>query len=105
VGDTTFGVRIGTWQSNLGEFKIISHPLIEGATYDGYAYAVDFARQAVRYKYLAGDGPGGGRDTHVMTNRQETDRDGKKDEILTECGFQVGLPETGGKVTGVTGSA
>jgi Family of unknown function (DUF5309) len=105
VGDDTFGVHIGMWQTNLGELKIISHPLIEGATYDGYGFAVDFKVQAVGYRYLAGDGPGGGRDTHVKRNIQEPDRDGQKDEILTECGFRVGLPQTGGVVYGVTGAS
>lgn len=105
VGDDTFGVKVLTWQTNLGEVKIVPHRLLDDAGYTGTAIAVDFASQALKYRYLNGDGPGGARDTHVVTDREESDRDGKKDEIITECGLQVGLPETGGVVTGVTGAS
>ena len=105
VGDETFGVRIKHWLDANGELQIVSHPLLEGDVYGGVAIAVDFKAQAIRYKYLAGDGPGGSRDTHVRANVQEPGRDGRADEILAECGFQIGLPETGGVVTGVTSAA
>jgi hypothetical protein len=103
VGDDTFGVKILTYQTNLGELKIVPHRLLDDAGYTGVGIAVDFASQALGYRYLNGNGPGGARDTHVLLNRQESDRDGEKDEILTECGLRVGMPETGGVVTGVTG--
>jgi hypothetical protein len=67
--------------------------------------ALDFKAQAVGYRYLAGDGPGGGRDTQVQTNVEEPGRDGRRDQILAECGFRYSLPETGGVVTGVTSAA
>lgn len=105
VGDETFGVRIMHWLDPNGELQIVSHPLLEGAVYQGYGIAVDFAAGAIRFKYLAGDGPGGARDTHVETNVQEPGRDGKRDQILCEGGWQIGSPETGGVVTGVTASA
>jgi Family of unknown function (DUF5309) len=104
VGDDTFGVKILTYQTNLGELKIVPHRLLDDAGYTGYGIAVDFKAQALGYRYLNGNGPGGARDTHVLPNRQEEDRDGQKDEILTECGLRCGLPETGGVVTGVTAS-
>jgi hypothetical protein len=100
-GADSFGVGIKTWQSTHGEFKVVVHNMLEGAVYGGYAIAVDFKSQALAYRYLNGDGPGGARDTHVMTNREESDRDGKKDEILSECGLQVGLPKAGGVATGI----
>lgn len=103
VGDTIFGVKVLTFQTNLGELKIVPHRMLDDAGYSGYGIAVDFDSQALAYRYLNGEGPGGGRDTHALTNRQENDRDGRKDEILTECGLRCGLPETGGVVTGVTG--
>lgn len=102
-GDDTFGVKILTFQTNLGELKIVPHRMLDDAGYSGTGIAVDFASQSLAYRYLDGDGPGGARDTHVLTNRQESDRDGQKDEIITECGLRVALPETGGVVTGVTG--
>lgn len=106
VGDETFGVAIKQWQSVNGTINIIPHPLFEGsAQLDGLAVALDFKTQAVGYRYLAGDGPGGGRDTHLQANVEEPGRDGRRDQILAECGFRFGLPETGGIVTGVTAAA
>jgi len=105
VGDDTFGVKIQLWQSNLGEFQIVHHKLLDRAGYSDTAIAVDFGQEALSYKYLNGDGPGGGRDTHVLPHREEEDRDGQKDEILTEAGLRVGLPETGGVVTGATSAS
>jgi hypothetical protein len=106
VGDETFGVSIKQWQSVNGTINIIPHPLFEGSPeLDGLAVALDFKAQAVGYRYLAGDGPGGGRDTQVQTNVEEPGRDGRRDQILAECGFRYSLPETGGVVTGVTSAA
>jgi hypothetical protein len=42
------------------------------------------------------------RDTKLLPNRQPNDQDGRKDEFLTECGFQVKLQEAHGVLTGVT---
>jgi hypothetical protein len=106
VGDETFGVSIKQWMSINGTINIIPHPLFEGAPeLDGLGVALDFKTQAVGYRYLAGNGPGGGRDTHVQTNVEEPGRDGRRDQILAECGFRYALPETGGVVTGVTAAA
>jgi hypothetical protein len=55
----------------------------------------------VKYVYLGG-GPGGDRDTHKNENIQENDRDGRKDEFLTECGFKLGQEKKHGKLIGVT---
>ena len=103
VGAESFGVRVMEWISPHGVLKLVKHNLLEGAVYGGYAVAVDFDRQNIAYRYLNGDGPGGSRDTKLLTDRQESDRDGKLDELLTECGLQAGLPKTGGLLTGVTG--
>jgi Family of unknown function (DUF5309) len=103
VGADTYGVSIGKWQNALGTVNLVTHNMLEGAVWGGYAVGVDFKTQEIAYKYLNGNGPGESRDTHVLPNRQENDRDGRKDEILTECGLQVALPEAGGLLTGVTG--
>jgi hypothetical protein len=55
----------------------------------------------VKYVYLGG-GPGGDRDTHVRENIQENDRDGKKNELLTECGVVLGPGDKHGLLIGVT---
>ena len=105
VGDSTFGVRVQHWLDPNGELQLVSHPLMEGTIYGSMAIAVDFGAGAVKYRYLAGDGPGGARDTHVETNVEEPGRDGRRDQIIAECGFQFGQPETGGVVTGITSSS
>jgi hypothetical protein len=105
-GDETFGVSIKQWMSTNGTINIIPHPLFEGSPeLDGLGVALDFKTQAVGYRYLNGDGPGGSRDTHVQANVETPGRDGREDQILAECGFRFALPETGGVVTGVTGAS
>jgi hypothetical protein len=42
------------------------------------------------------------RDTKILTNRQPRDQDGRKDELLTECGCQVKMQQTFAVLTGVT---
>lgn len=102
VGDDTYGVKVMNWVSPHGEVKIVKHNLLEGTTYGGYAIALDLERQNIAYRYLAG-GPGGSRDTKLLVNRQTPDKDGQKDEYLTECGLQFGLPSLAGVLYGVTG--
>lgn len=103
TGATDYGVKVMNWVSAHGEVKLVSHWLLEGAVYGGYAIAVDFGASKTAYRYLHGtDAPGGSRDTKVYENRQAPDRDGRLDEIITECGLQAGLPKTGGVLYGVT---
>jgi hypothetical protein len=103
TGATTYGVKVGTFQSVHGEVNLIVHDLLEGEEYDGYAIAIDFSRGEVGYKYLDGNGPGGPRDTKLYTNRQAPDYDGLMDEWITECGLMFGQPQAHGVLTGVTG--
>ena len=51
----------------------------------------------VAYRPLVGNGKN--RDTHIITNVQGNDTDGRKDMILTEAGLEVSLPETHGVMT------
>ena len=46
----------------------------------------------VAYRPLVGNGHN--RDTHIMTNVQTPDEDSRKDQIITEAGLEVTLPET-----------
>ena len=92
VQDTVYGVKVMELVSAHGTVTLVRHNLLEGATYGGYAIALDL-----------GDGPGGTRDTALKTNRQENDRDGQKDEWLTEVGLQFPQPKRHGVLTGVTG--
>lgn len=105
-GSPTFGVSLKEWLDPNGRLALVSHPELEGSPeLDGLGIAVDLKAQALGYRYLAGEGPGGGRDTHVKTEVQEAGRDERRDQIIAECGLRVALPETGGVVTGVTSAA
>lgn len=100
--DKTYGLSVMNYVSPHGEFNIVKHNLLEVGVYTGYAIAIDFGAD-VAYRYLDGDGPGPSRDTKLLTDREETDRDGRKDEYLTECGLQLGETKRHGVLTGVTG--
>ena len=76
----------------------VYHPLLEGAKYGGYIVIVDL--DEVAYRYLANDSVS--RDTKLLPNRQENDRDGRKSEWLTECGGQWGQEKTHSLITGIT---
>ena len=52
--------------------------------------AVDMSN--VAYRPLAGNGIS--RDTFVETNIQDNSTDGRKDQIITEAGLEISLPET-----------
>lgn len=102
--DRTYGLSIMEYVCAHGTIKLIKHNLLEGATWGGYAVVCDMQKAAPGYRYLGGkDAPKGGRDTKLFANRQENDRDGQKDEIISECGFQFQQVKTGGVLTGVTG--
>lgn len=100
--DTTYGLNITKYMSAHGELSLVKHNMLEGAVWGGYAIAIDFAQAAPKWRPLGG-GPGGSRDTKLLTNRQENDRDGQKDEILTEGGYEFPQPKKGGVLTGVSG--
>jgi hypothetical protein len=102
VGDETYGVKVMNMVSAHGEVTLVKHNLLQGAIYGGYAIALDFAKGKLAYRFLNGSGPGGSRDTKLYTNRQTPDKDGRKDEWITEAGLQFGLPKVHGVLTGVT---
>jgi hypothetical protein len=102
--DTTYGLAIKQYMSPHGTLNLVKHNLLEGTVWGGYMIAVDFGQAAPQYRFLGGaNAPGGSRDTKVLTNRQAPDADGQKDEILTESGYEVKQPKTGGVMTGITG--
>lgn len=103
VEGNTYGVDVTQFQSVHGRVNIVVHDMLEGTVWGGYALALDFNNGNIKYRYLDGDGPGEARDTKVYTSREENDRDGRRDEIITEAGLQPGEPRTGGLLTGVTG--
>ena len=59
------------------------------------AVAIDLSN--VKYRPLAANGQN--RDTFVETNIQDNSTDGRKDQIITEAGLEVNLPETHAVIT------
>lgn len=99
-GDTTYGLAITDYVTPFGQLSVVYHPLFDDTTiYSGYAAVVDL--EALKKRFLAG-GIGGSRDTHIETDIQENDRDGRKDEVFSDVGLQIGQPQRHGYVYGIT---
>ena len=82
-------VPITSVQTAFGTFNFVAHPLFRGHAEDKCA-VIDLAN--VAYRPLVGNGLN--RDTFVETNIQDNSVDGPKDQIITECGLEIMLPET-----------
>jgi len=89
----SFGHNVTKINTVFGNLHIVQEPLLRGA-YSGYMALVDLKN--VAYRPLSGNGKN--RDTHIMTNVQANDMDGRKDLILTEAGLEISLPETHGLI-------
>lgn len=96
--DSTYGINIANFVTPFGNLNLVVHWLLEGQKYGGYLVILDM--DEVRYRYLSSEDEN--RDTSVLTNRQETDRDGRKHEYLTECGLEFGQEKKHGVITGIT---
>ena len=82
-------VPITAISTSFGTFNFVAHPLFRGHAED-IAVVIDMSN--VAYRCLQGNGIN--RDTFVETNIQDNSVDGRKDQIITECGLEVMLPET-----------
>lgn len=76
-------------QTAFGTFNFVAHPLFRNQSEDLCA-VIDMAN--IKYRPLVGNGLS--RDTYVETNIQDNSIDGRKDQIITECGLELLLPET-----------
>lgn len=85
----SFGHELLKVSTIFGSAYFTEEPLFRGL-YEDYCVAVDLRN--VAYRPLVGNGIS--RDTHVITNVQNNDIDGRKDMILTESGLEINLPET-----------
>ena len=84
-----FGHMVTKVNTIFGNLHFVAEPLLRGP-WEDYAVAVD--TKNVAYRPLVGNGEN--RDTHIMTNIQGNDEDGRRDMILTEAGLEIQLPET-----------
>ena len=97
----TYGMAITEYISPFGKVMLANHNLMTNdslSDFDdiaGMIIGVDMANVEMRHMK--------GRISVRKENIQENDRDGRKDEYLSEAGLQVGLEKTHGKLTGITG--
>jgi len=82
-------IDITSIKTSWGSLNFVAHPLFRGDMEDK-AVCIDLSNVSMRP--LSGNGIS--RDTFVETNIQENDIDGRKDQIITEAGLEVMLPET-----------
>lgn len=96
-----FGMALEEYISPFGKVVIANHNLMTNddlQDFDGLAgtgLAVDISNVEMRHME--------GRVTKRNENIQANDRDGRRDEYLTEAGLQVGLEKTHGELNGITG--
>jgi hypothetical protein len=84
-----FGHNVMRVNTVFGDLHFVQEPLLRGAT-ENYSIMIDMKN--VKYRPLAANGVS--RDTHIITNVQNNNVDGRKDIILTEAGLEIALPET-----------
>ena len=83
------GVQVTKVSTLYGTLNFVMEPLLRGP-WANHAIVIDLKN--VAYRPLVGNGVN--RDTHIMTNIQLAETDGRKDMILTEAGLEISLSET-----------
>jgi hypothetical protein len=79
---TSYGQKMSEWITPYGTLQVIQHPLFsENATFHTWGIVID--PKFVVYRYLRG------RDTDYKENRQNPGDDARKDEWLTEAGYEL----------------
>jgi hypothetical protein len=84
-----FGHSVTKVNTIFGNLHFVAEPLLRGP-WEDYCIAVDMAQ--VAYRPLSGNGVS--RDTFIETNVQNPGIDGRQDQIITESGLEISLPET-----------
>ena len=84
-----FGHQVTMVNTIFGNLHFVAEPLLRGP-WENYCVAVDMKN--VAYRPLVGNGIS--RDTFIETNIQGNDEDGRRDQIITEAGLEISLPET-----------
>ena len=93
---TVYGVKIVDIVSPHGVLHVATDwSLADSSKFSGYALGLDLDQ--LRYRYLRN------RDTALYKNREENDRDGSKEEYISECGLQFGLEKSHFVLSGITG--
>ena len=84
-----FGHQVTVVNTIFGNLHFVAEPLLRGP-WEDYCVAVDLSN--VAYRPLVGNGVS--RDTFIETNVQNPGIDGRQDQIITEAGLEISLPET-----------
>lgn len=84
-----FGHQVTMVNTIFGNLHFVAEPLLRGP-WENYCVAVDMKN--VAYRPLVGNGIS--RDTFVETNVQDNGVDGRQDQVITEAGLEISLPET-----------
>ena len=84
-----FGHQVTVVNTIFGNLHFVAEPLLRGP-WEDYAVCVDLSN--VAYRPLSGNGIT--RDTFIETNVQSPGVDGRQDQIITEAGLEISLPET-----------
>lgn len=95
---STYGLNVRQFVSPHGTINVVTHWLLEGTTYGGYAALLDLSQ--VRKRVLANRR--GSRDTHVLDGIQAPDADTMKSEYLTESGLEFGNEKKHALIVNVT---
>ena len=85
----SFGHQVTVVNTIFGNLHFVAEPLLRGI-WENYCVAVDLKN--VAYRPLVGNG--NSRDTFIETNVQDNGVDGRQDQIITEAGLEIQLPET-----------
>ena len=84
-----FGHQVTMVNTIFGNLHFVQEPLLRGL-FEDYCVAIDMKN--VAYRPLSGNGIS--RDTFIETNVQDNGVDGRQDQIITECGLEISVPET-----------
>ena len=84
-----FGHQVTMVNTIFGNLHFVQEPLLRGL-WEDYCVCVDMKN--VAYRPLVGNGIS--RDTFIETNIQGNATDGRKDQVITEAGLEISVPET-----------
>ena len=84
-----FGHTVTVVNTIFGNLHFVQEPLLRGV-WEDYCVCVDMKN--VAYRPLMGNGVS--RDTFIETNVQDNGVDGRQDQIITEAGLEISVPET-----------
>jgi hypothetical protein len=84
-----FGHTVTMVNTIFGNLHFVQEPLLRGP-WEDYCVAVDMKN--VSYRPLVGNGVS--RDTYIETNVQDNGVDGRQDQVITEAGLEISVPET-----------